>query len=553
MKNMSIKYVILSAVGVLIAITVAVGALGIYTTSHAVALLEGASLRDARQQAMIGNIMLRMEVNRSQVLQALQHSPATEYAKMHDHPLSVHFTAVAQNTHALRKDWDEFFASLQTEEAKALVKNWYEKSNKLGIDSVTDAAKAIEEEKWDDAEKILITQINPGYKNGQEAYLQLQDFLGKRGRANAAKAHEDITSQNYLMIGAILLGAVFAIGAALLLLHAIIKPLQQAVGVARKVAQGDLMNAVETDSRNEFGQLLHALRDMNASLADIVGQVRSGTDTIATASTQIASGNMDLSSRTEQQASALEETASSLEELTSTVRQNADNARQANHLAKSASEVAVTGGAVVSQVVETMGAINESARKIVDIITVIDGIAFQTNILALNAAVEAARAGEQGRGFAVVATEVRNLAHRSAAAAKEIKALINDSVEKADNGSKLVDQAGTTMHDIVHGIRHVSDIMEEITAASQEQTAGIEQIHRAVSQMDQVTQQNAALVEEAASAAQSLRDEASGLAHMVRVFKLAERQAAPARPALPAAAVRSNAAAARVLPRGHLV
>jgi methyl-accepting chemotaxis protein len=252
----------------------------------------------------------------------------------------------------------------------------------------------------------------------------------------------------------------------------------------------------------------------------IVSQVRTSSDTISTGSTQIAAGNQDLSSRTEQQASSLEETASSLEELTSTVKQNADNARQANQLAQSASDVANKGGMVVSQVVDTMGSINESSKKISDIISVIDGIAFQTNILALNAAVEAARAGEQGRGFAVVAAEVRTLAQRSAAAAKEIKELISDSVEKVDTGSKLVDQAGTTMHEIVESIRRVTDIMGEITAASQEQTAGIEQINQAVSQMDQVTQQNASLVEEAAAAAEAMRDQAAGLAQAVGVFKI---------------------------------
>jgi methyl-accepting chemotaxis protein len=261
---------------------------------------------------------------------------------------------------------------------------------------------------------------------------------------------------------------------------------------------------------------------MNTSLAGIVGEVRSGSDVIATASSQIAAGNMDLSSRTEQQASSIEETAASVEELTTTVRQNADNARQANGLAASASDVATRGGAVVREVVGTMGAINDSARKIVDIIAVIDGIAFQTNILALNAAVEAARAGEQGRGFAVVASEVRSLAQRSAGAAKEIKALITDSVEKVDSGSRLVNQAGTTMEEIVHSVRRVAAIMEEITAATSEQSAGIEQIHEAVSQMDQVTQQNAALVEEAAGAAQSLQDSAAGLVQRVSVFKLGQ-------------------------------
>lgn len=259
---------------------------------------------------------------------------------------------------------------------------------------------------------------------------------------------------------------------------------------------------------------------MNNSLNNIVGQVRQNTDTIATTSTQIAAGNMDLSSRTEQQAGSLEETASAMEELTSTVRQNADNARQANQLALSASSVASTGGEVVNQVVNTMGAISESSRKIVDIISVIDGIAFQTNILALNAAVEAARAGEQGRGFAVVATEVRALAQRSAAAAKEVKTLIDDSVTQVDIGNKLVEQAGNTMQEVVESVQRVRDVVSEISAASQEQNTGIEQINIAIIQMEQVTQKNAALVEEAAAATQSMQQQTVRLSEAVGVFTL---------------------------------
>jgi len=276
---------------------------------------------------------------------------------------------------------------------------------------------------------------------------------------------------------------------------------------------------------------MQALKDMTGNLQTLVSQVRSGTDTIATASGQIASGNQDLSSRTEQQASSLEETASSMEELTSTVKQNADNARQANVLAQSASGIAVKGGDVVGQVVGTMASINESSRKIVDIISVIDGIAFQTNILALNAAVEAARAGEQGRGFAVVASEVRNLAQRSAAAAKDIKQLIGDSVEKVETGSQLVEQAGRTMTEIVASITRVTDIMAEITSASVEQSSGIEQVNTAIVQMDQVTQQNAALVEQAAAAAESMQDQAARLSEVVSVFKLLASSAPAVRPA----------------------
>jgi len=304
------------------------------------------------------------------------------------------------------------------------------------------------------------------------------------------------------------------------LVAAIIEPLKTATAVARAIAGGDLCSKFPSSRSDDAGQLLRALQQMNVNLVAIVGDVRNNVDSITVASGEIASGNMDLSSRTEQQASSLEETAASMEELTSTVKQNADNARQANQLAETASNVAVSGGKAVSQVVDTMGAINTSSRKIVDIISVIDGIAFQTNILALNAAVEAARAGEQGRGFAVVAAEVRNLAQRSAAAAKEIKTLIGDSVDKVEEGSKQVAEAGKTMDEIVGSVKRVTDIMAEITAASQEQTQGIEQINQAITQMDQVTQQNAALVEQAAAASASLQEQASGLSQVVSVFKL---------------------------------
>ncbi|WP_157212515.1 methyl-accepting chemotaxis protein [Herbaspirillum sp. CF444] len=371
---------------------------------------------------------------------------------------------------------------------------------------------------------LLITDVRPV----QSAYMGAVEQLIKQQHEMMQASGEEV-DRNYQHASNMLI-ALAAIGLAMsgciafAITRSITRPLNRAVAVAKTVAAGDLTSDIDTSGKDETAQLLGALKTMNDNLQGIVRQVRRGTDTIATATTEIASGNLDLSSRTEQQAGSLEETASAMEQLTSTVKQNADNARQANQLAVSASEVAMQGGSVVGKVVHTMESINESSKKIVDIISVIDGIAFQTNILALNAAVEAARAGEQGRGFAVVASEVRNLAQRSASAAKEIKALINDSVEKVGNGSKLVEQAGNTMEEVVSSVRRVTDIVGEITSAGQEQSDGIEQINLAITQMDETTQQNAALVEQAAAAAQSLQDQASHLAQVVGVFKLDERQ-----------------------------
>jgi methyl-accepting chemotaxis protein len=359
-------------------------------------------------------------------------------------------------------------------------------------------------------------------RNTMDLTIQLANVIDKRKTevvqnaiAIYAKARIWMTA---LSAAAVLVGSLLA----WLVTRSITVPIARAVKVAETVASGDLSVYVDVSSKDETGQLMQALKEMIFSLSNIVSEVRNGTNSIATGSQEIAAGNLDLSSRTEQQASALEETASSMEELTTTVKQNADNARQANVLALSASDVAVKGGAVVAKVVSTMESINQSSKKIVDIISVIDGIAFQTNILALNAAVEAARAGEQGRGFAVVASEVRSLAQRSAAAAKEIKSLIGDSVEKVDAGSRLVTETGATMDEIVDSVHRVTDIMSEIMAASQEQSAGINQVSQAIGQMDQVTQQNAALVEQAAAAAGSLEEQASRLAQVVQVFRLSD-------------------------------
>jgi methyl-accepting chemotaxis protein len=524
LKNIKIKTQIIVALGFLTALLLAIGGLGLRSVNNTTHQLQSLSLKDVKTVRMVEQIRFNMEVNRSQILQTLQHNPVMAWSSFHDHKTAVHFKIISATSAEINEVWAQYISSIVSPEEKQLAEDWYAKSGKLGVDGVTASADAIQAEKWDDAEQTLIRTINPTYRTGDVALQALTGFLEKRAAANDAVVATDIAQTRNMMLAALVAGALLAVAVGVLLIQGITGPLNQAIAIARRVAEGDLSGDIDVSSTNEIGQLLIALKDMNSSLAQIVHNVRGATDLIGTASSQIASGNLDLSSRTEQQASSLEETASSMEELTGTVKQNGDNARQANQLALSASEVAVKGGVVVSEVVTTMGSINDSARKIVDIIGVIDGIAFQTNILALNAAVEAARAGEQGRGFAVVAAEVRNLAQRSASAAKEIKMLIDDSVQKVDTGARLVDQAGSTMEEIVASVKRVTDIMGEIASASQEQSAGIEQVNQAINQMDQMTQQNATLVEEAAAAAESLEGQAKGLAQAVSVFKLAGMQ-----------------------------
>ncbi|WP_338846475.1 methyl-accepting chemotaxis protein [Massilia sp. W12] len=395
----------------------------------------------------------------------------------------------------------------------------------------------VNEDKKDEAMIKLMFALRPmqgKYFEALDKFIQHQNNLmeqaGKDSRNQALQAEWIILVLTGAAIGLSLLVAWLAT-------HSITKPLIDGVAIARRVADGDLSSKIEVRGNDETAQMLDALQHMSESLQTIVREVRSGTDSISASSAEIAHGNMDLSNRTESQAASLEETAASMGELTSTVKQNAENAVQANKLATKASEVAERGGSVVQHVVHTMGAINDSSKKIVEIISVIDGIAFQTNILALNAAVEAARAGEQGRGFAVVAGEVRSLAQRSAAAAKEIKTLISNSVERVKEGSNLVEQAGVTMEEVVASVKRVTDIMGEIMSASEEQSSGIEQINRAIMHMDETTQRNAALVEEAAASAASMQEQAAKLAQSVAVFKLSEStpyQAPAPQAALPA-------------------
>ena len=425
---------------------------------------------------------------------------------------------------AAQQKLGEMFAKLEgtSSEEKSLLEQIRTQSG-LAAPFIQRAAALALEQKQDDAYKLLRYEFRPVQKRWWELLRTLIAVEEKQNSEASSMAEAAYSQARLVMLSIGSLALLTSLLAAVLITRSVTRQLgcepDEAAAIAGQIASGNLAVPIHTRA-GDTHSLLHAMQSMRDSLAQIVQQVHASTETIATAAGQIAMGNLDLSSRTEQQASTLEQTASSMEELTSTVRINTDHARQANGLAESASDVATKGGAVVAQVVDTMAAIDVSARKIVDIIAVIDGIAFQTNILALNAAVEAARAGEQGRGFAVVATEVRNLAQRSAAAAKEIKDLIGDSVDKVQAGNRLVEQAGSTMHEVVASVRRVTGIMSEMMSASQEQSAGIEQINMAVTQMDNVTQQNAALVEEAAAAAQAMQEQVNSLNEVVSVFRV---------------------------------
>ncbi len=434
------------------------------------------------------------------------------------------------NIAAITKIWDAYMATTLTPDEMALAKKLADDRAKFVQEGLRPTAAALRANDLVEAKRLSLEKIRPLYApvaKGVEDMIKLQLDVAKSEYDGGVARYDTIRS---ISVGAIIAGVLFAALFGLALIRGITRSLNQAIEASEAVAQGDLSHVIAVGGKDEVTTLLGSLSAMQSSLAQVVSQVREGSESVATASAQISQGNNDLSSRTEEQASALEETAASMEELSSTVKQNADNARQANQLAQSASTVAVQGGEVVAQVVDTMKHINDSSKRIFDIIGVIDGIAFQTNILALNAAVEAARAGEQGRGFAVVATEVRSLAGRSAEAAKEIKTLIGASVERVEQGTVLVDRAGTTMTEVVASIRRVTDIMGEISAASSEQSAGVSQVGEAIMQMDQATQQNAALVEESAAAADSLKSQAQQLVQAVSVFKLANGHSKSVRP-----------------------
>jgi len=433
-----------------------------------------------------------------------------------------------RNIDQVSKLWNEFLKTRLTYEEKTLALQWTADRQALVDNGFRPAAEALRAKNFDEASTIITFEVHSLHGPVAEGIRKLIELQTKVAKVEYEES--DALNRNLQLIGVVAMAAgiiVFAI-IGILLLRAIVVPLDRAVRVAAKVAKGELDKKIEVSRRDEIGRLLVELNTMSESLRSLVRDVRDGSSSVATTASEIARGNSDLSNRTEEQASTLEETASSMEELATTVKQNADYAKQANELASGASNIAERGGRMMTEVTQTMSGIATASSKISEIIGVIDGIAFQTNILALNAAVEAARAGEAGRGFAVVASEVRALAQRSADAAKEIKGLIQNSASRVSEGNKLVERAGDTMAEIVTAVRHVSDVISEIAAANQEQLAGIEQVSRAVSQMDHVVQQNAALVEQSAAAAENQSAQAEALVKAVARFRLGDEAAGPA-------------------------
>ncbi|NRF71454.1 Tar ligand binding domain-containing protein [Aquincola sp. S2] len=513
MSTMKISTRMFVLIGVLSILLLGIGGIGLRGIHQSNAALQTVYEHRTVPMGQIAQIQERLLRNRLALAVSLV-TPTPEDIKRNT-------AEVETNIAAITELWEAYMASPLSAQEAALAKTFAAHRRAFVVDGLKPTVAALRANDLEQAKRLVVEAVRPLYRpvgEGIQALMKLQLDEARRAHEEASSRYATI---RVLSIGAIAAGVLFALGFGWLLVRGISRSLAQAVAASNAVADGDLSVAIPTGGRDEVAALLRALAVMKERLADVVHGVRRNSESVATASAQIAQGNNDLSARTEEQASALEQTAASMEQLASTVRQNADNARQADRLAQDASNVAASGGAVVGRVVDTMKGINESSRKIAEIIGVIDGIAFQTNILALNAAVEAARAGEQGRGFAVVASEVRNLAQRSADAARQIKTLISDSVERVEQGSALVDQAGSTMNEVVASIRRVTEIVGEISAASSEQSAGVTQVGNAVTQMDQATQQNAALVEESAAAAESLKVQAAQLVGAVAVFKLA--------------------------------
>jgi methyl-accepting chemotaxis protein-1 (serine sensor receptor) len=512
MFNVTIKLRLIVTMLVMAVMLTIGGGMGIYGVSKSNGVTQEIFSNQLPSLSNIGDSRVMLLRSRTIIDRAISHPTSADVAE-----------TIKQSEDFLNesdKHWNNYLKLTQNPEEKKLSDNLAaarEQFLKEGLRPIFNLLKAGNSE---EADRLNITVVPSLYTTYNNSVVSLSDYQFKIAGEQLRQSQADYTAFFWIDIFGVVSGLIAVFVSAFFLLRSISHPLKQILVHFDEIGRGDLAHQIKTKSTDEMGQLLNGLENMRQSLVQTVTIVRQGSTSIAQSSGEIATGNMDLSGRTEQQAASLEETASSMEELTATVQQNADNARQGNVLAQTASDVARKGGQVVGDVVHTMSSIKESSKKIVDIIAVIDGIAFQTNILALNAAVEAARAGEQGRGFAVVASEVRSLAQRSANAAKEIKELIGDSVDKVEIGTRLVDDAGKTMNEIVTSIKGVADIMAEITAASAEQSDGISQVNIAITKMDEATQQNAALVEQAAAAATSMEEQANNLNMAVSIFKL---------------------------------
>jgi methyl-accepting chemotaxis protein-1 (serine sensor receptor) len=509
--NISVKAKLFATLALAGVVMVAVGVLGLSGTKNSNGHLDALFANRFMPTGWVGTI----ESHEREVLEKAEDAVIRQDAA----GVGVALGLLADRTTKVQELMQKLQATDLTDRERTLVNDFARNGNDV-MAALQESLAAAQAGTFDKAESALIERARPTYEKliaTGDALLGTQISVAQQMRDDAEKAFK---RNSAIIVGAIIIGLSLAAFLSFLLLRSILGALSAAVSIADRIAHGELGNNVRNESTDELGQLLNSLQRMDAKLVEIVGEVRGSADAVGSAARQLSHGNDDLSQRTQEQAAALEETASSMEEMTATVKQNADNARQANQLAVGAREQAERGGAVVQRAIGAMGEINGSSRKIADIISVIDEIAFQTNLLALNAAVEAARAGEQGRGFAVVATEVRNLAQRSASAAKEIKGLINDSVDKVKVGSELVDESGKTLAQIMESVRKVTDIVAEIAAASEEQSAGIEQVNNAVTQMDNVTQQNAAVVEQASSASKAMEQQSSTLVSQIGYFRL---------------------------------
>ena len=514
MNQLKISTRLAMVVAILSAMLVAGAVMGLYGITKSTTALHSV-YQDRTVPLVQLSAMMRL-TQRNQLL------VATSLTNVEAPAIEKYMAELEGNAAEITKILGTYTATINSPQEQQLAKAFTENRANYVQQGLKPAAQALRASDIAQAQGLYTEAVSPLFDKVRESLTPLIDLQVDVAKVEYEAAVQRADSIRWLAIGSLVLAIPLAALWSFMLIGHLSRALNRAVGVADAVAQGDLNQTIPTDGHDETALLMQSMARMSQSLVKVVTSVRQGSESVATASAEIAEGNNDLSARTEQQASALEETAASMEQLGATVKQNADSARTANQLAMSASTIAVEGGNVVGQVVETMKGINESSHKISDIISVIDGIAFQTNILALNAAVEAARAGEQGRGFAVVASEVRSLAGRSADAAKEIKTLIGASVARVEHGSSLVDQAGATMSEVVSSIKRVTDIMGEISAASNEQSLGVAQVGEAVTQMDQTTQQNAALVEEMAAAAGSLKSQAQELVQTVAVFKLAD-------------------------------